>query len=567
MNLIRCLTVIAAAMAFTFVARSQDPPPPPLIFAPPTASELQKFSPPDASFEAVFSGVPKMSTQNNVGAHTDAYTATNHGLTTVVSVVRLTETVKSVLSGDELFEKVKDALLKPAGTRLISQTPVTFDGYRSMDYEVADTIGYTKTRVIPVNEKIFEITINVTNWSLLSEAKRKSFEDEAARFYSSFKINSAIDPSLIAGETVSGNSGIRRANAEQANWIGEEDADGWREYRFDPLGGAVKFPAEPAMETAPFETGLITAVMTSYTSTGDSQGYIFAEVNLGFSATADEFRKDMYDGWQSGLAEAFAGGKMDQFDIDVAGKPARKLVGGNDRIRFEAIGVLVDGRLYQLMVVSAKTAAKPESSGRDKVLSAKFFESFRTFPAKPGAVNTAEPIKKYQVIGEEPYKNKEFGFTISLPLGWNEVGDRGARQSLERIRNNDKSVNSKGKESLTQSAARTTFLFQAVKPLSVSGRSASFLCVVESVPISDLDSKTIAEASEENFIANMGYKSFSRLKVVNINGTIFYRIWVRKDINGTDLKQILYMRKAKGKILQFGISYVEDADLETMERS
>ncbi|MEZ5347282.1 MAG: hypothetical protein R2681_17175 [Pyrinomonadaceae bacterium] len=568
MNLTRSFALIFVITAFAVIVRSQDPPPPPapLIYAPPAASDLSNFNSGGDGFEAVFAGNPKKKTVREGRVFRETFTSVNKGLTTVVSVYRLADPDERWGNADLFFEGTRAELLKPEGTSLISEKPVEFSGFDAKDFDVAGRLDYTKTRILVSGERIFEIALNVPNWPYLGEAKRKEFFAETERFFASFKVNSGFDHSLIVGEVTPESIDRRRGIEELASWIGDEDDRGWREYRFDSIGAAVSFPEEPKKETEPYTDGVITATLNSYSVKENSQAYVFAEANLGLTSASDEFIGGLYEGWQKGVVQAFPGSKVEQKFIEFAGSRASRISAENDLVKFEAIGVFIGGRLYQLMAIVPKAEAKPEDKEENKLLAAKFFDSFRIVPVKdPVEIN--RPSDAVRVITEEKFVNEELQFTISLPEGWNDLGTTGDPDAVKRWRENDPGVSKTAKDQLERSFSRTRLLFQAVKPNSPVGKRASFIGGIEMVTINELDVKTIAQASEENFINNLGYKPYKPFKVININGTIFYRIWLRKHFNTVEIKQIVYMKRANGKLLQFAITYSDDADLEVMERS
>lgn len=556
-------------MILVSAAKSQDPPPPPapLIFSSPAASELHSFNSGGDGFEALFSGYPKKTTKLANGVYTEIFTAKNKAQITIVSISRLADSTGMFQDSAKFFESIKEQLLKPPAIRLVSEQSITIDGFEARDYSVEDQIGFTKTRVIFTRERIFEITQNAANWSAQGEAKQKAFDDETQRFYNSFKINTPFDLALIAGGITPESVERRRSVGTIASEIGDADEEGWREYRFDRAGAAVSFPVGPTKETKPFESGLINATMTSYTSVRDQQTFLFADVNLGIQTNDVDFRNGLYDGWQSGLKKAFLRARIKQTDIEFNGMPARKILGENEAVRFEAVSLFAGGRLYQLMVVTNKNGENSENIGESAASNGKFLDSFKTFPATIGADENSGDTQKTISVDNQKFVNDEFRFSLDLPKGWTRIDTVDLSESVERMIETDPSLNRTGKTILTQSAGRTKMLFRLFKPQSDLNQSASFICLVETIQSKGFDMKAIAEVSEENFVSNMGYEVYSPLKIVNINGAIVYRIWLRKHINKFELKQALYMTKTNEKIIQFAISYIDEKDLETMERS
>ncbi len=569
MKFTRCFATMFAAIVFFGIARSQDSPPPPapLVFSTPASSELQRFSSGRDGFEAVFPGNPLKTTKLSNGVFTETFTAKNKAQITIVSIYRLTETGRVFQDPKRYFETIKDELLKPPTSRLVSEESINVSRFEAKDFSVVYQNGFTKTRIVFTKERIFEITQNVTNWSAHGDAKRKAFDNETQRFYDSFKINEQFDLALIAGGITAESAVRRRSFDSMASEIGDADDEGWREYRFNFSGAAVSFPDLPVRETKPFESDLINSTLTSYTSVRDSKKFLFADVNLGIQNTGLEFRNGLYDGWQSGLGKIFIGSKIKHSDVQFNGMPARKVVGESDAVRFEAISLFSGGRLYQLMAITDMKGEDDGNMSESAASNSKFFDSFKTFPATVSEEENSASAQNTVSSANQRFVNDEFRFSIDLPMGWTIVDTVDLRETVERIQEIDPSMNRTGKAILTQSAERTRMLFRLLKPRSEISESASFICVAETIPTIDFDMKAIAEVSEENFISNMGYKLHSPMKVVNINGTIFYRIWLRKYINNIELKQVLYMTKTSGKIIQLGISYVDEKDLETMDTS
>ena len=168
---------------------AQSPPPPPLIYSAPEKSELKEFTAEDKAFQITFPGVPKITKQEITNGNITNYSFYRKGSNSIVNTIDYDFEVQD--QSDKVFENIKNSLLKIPKATIEAERNIDFDGISGKEFDVLQDYEYQKIRILIIGKRIYELRKDVTNWHILNQFKKEKvaeFEEEAKRFFASFKI-------------------------------------------------------------------------------------------------------------------------------------------------------------------------------------------------------------------------------------------------------------------------------------------------------------------------------------------------------------------------------------------
>ena len=171
------------------VAPRQGPPPPPpapLIYSPPTASDLEDFTPASKLFSARFPGKPSERKQNANDATVTSYRVYRKGSN---SAVGITETTMLLANrSEEIFRNIKEGI-EQIGGKIEKESEVASGGWSGKEYGFRQDLSYRRLRVFIVGARIFEIQSDVTNWHIIGDKVKEDWNKETDRFFGSLTIH------------------------------------------------------------------------------------------------------------------------------------------------------------------------------------------------------------------------------------------------------------------------------------------------------------------------------------------------------------------------------------------
>jgi len=184
-----------------------------------------------------------------------------------------------------------------------------------------------------------------------------------------------------------------------------------------------------------------------------------------------------------------------------------------------------------------------------------------------------KPIKgkgsTLRVTSDEVYRNDSVGFSMKLPKNWLRESREESLKLVEKAKETDKKLTDTGKKQLDISTPKTAFLFNLrTEPLGTSG-NASFISVVEDIQsLASVKTRQIVLSSQQNLARNFGYEVVSPIKRVVLGGRSFYLTSLRKkNIDSGFWQKIYFLKLDNSRVLQFGLTYVYEEDLVTMEKA
>lgn len=161
----------------------QDDPPAPLIYKAPQSSELIEFTPSDESFKVKFAGKPNIAEQELPNkALVKVYNTYKHGSTSSITTIDF----PFVIDKEDIYKRIKEDIVKLPKTEIKNEKSFTQGGIEGNELDVLQGFQYLKIKMILVENRFYEIKNTVTNWHILSDAKKKEFFDETSRFFDSF---------------------------------------------------------------------------------------------------------------------------------------------------------------------------------------------------------------------------------------------------------------------------------------------------------------------------------------------------------------------------------------------
>ncbi len=545
---------------------SQTPPPPPAYFRPPDADKIARYISIEAAFAADFPGVVTVN-QEKVGQ----FTIRNYQAKTIASTTRLVVydfgvEAKEVIDRTGFLKDLRSELLRPRGASMVRDSKLS-DSVHEFVTSSGDGFVRESTRIVFADRRIYRLSVDVTNWHIYRDDTKLDFEREVGRFFSSFRHGDNLETVKIPAESEDSDD----VRLDMSPKIGQTSGSGfslpgteWKTFNYDNGRFEILLPAEPELEVEPIEFGIIKTDLYTYTSEGVNQIFMFGFVNFGYNIQGTAEVSGVLDSWQAGLVEGLPDAKVSSSDVKLNGYPSRHVVAQNEILRMEAYAYVIDGRMIQT-AVAAPVNESDELKEINRSDSKKFFDSF----VYTGSTETEKPpagmFLRMETDQERLFNDEATGIGIVLPKSWSLIGNKG---NLSKVGGNvllDEKTNALGRKTVRDSSGKTELLFTVIGFDSENGTRATLACGLESVPT--FSTKIIARGSYRNFTTNLGYKPVSAPAYKTVNGTGFYVFEMSREVKGDFIRQRIYMRKHKGKMLEFVFTWSENGLLKEMETS
>ncbi len=554
--------VIALVLAGTVVAQTPPPPPPAAIFKAPAAEKIVRYHSTEDAFAAEFPAEVTVS-QEKVGQ----FSIRNYQAKVVASTTRLTVydfglDAREAIDRKAFLDDLRSELLRPRGASVIVDSEMSDSVHELVSASSSGMVRET-TRIVFSDQRIYRLSVDITNWHILDESKKLEYNREVSRFFASFRFGEKLDSGKLPFK-IGVKSDDRLEVTLSPDGVLPSRSD-WKSYSYDNGRFKVSLPAEPEVEVAPMEFGIVKTSLYTYTSEGPSQLYVFGFMNFGLSIQDEAEISGFLDSWQEGLVESLTEAKVTAVDEVVNGRSARHIIAENSILRFEAYVYFIDGRMAQL-VVATPSDESDETKDENRVLTKRFFESFvyseldkaREPVSMPGTMETDEA---------RLYNDDTYGFSLTLPKSWWRVDKAELSRGAESNVLKQKGTNATGRKSVDESTKNTEILLTAVGFDNENGTRGTLAIGVELFPSMRLSTKSIATASFKNFITNLGYKPVLAPTYKTVNGTGFYIFEMTREFNGLLLNQRFYMRKHKGKMFEIVLTENDPVILKQMEES
>ena len=112
------------------------------------------------------------------------FTAAHRPLVCLVTYTDFPKPMFVTGDSDGLFGSVRDQFIKEMGGKLASENPLTLDGYPGREIKIAMFRGEVRVRMFLVGERLYLL-------ALINMEKPFASDEEANKFFASFKLNSA----------------------------------------------------------------------------------------------------------------------------------------------------------------------------------------------------------------------------------------------------------------------------------------------------------------------------------------------------------------------------------------
>ena len=189
----KSLNLLIVFNCFVIALYSQSPPPPPpppLIYSAPQNSEISEFNPENKIFAVDFPGKPAVKTESFPNGSITTYSVYRKGSNSIVGITEFNGNIED--KKEDIYEVIKKQILKDPTATIEKETEIETSGKSGREFYINMRMIFRKLRVFVVEDKIFEISNDVTNWHIINEKTKNDYLNETERFFDSFVIQKII---------------------------------------------------------------------------------------------------------------------------------------------------------------------------------------------------------------------------------------------------------------------------------------------------------------------------------------------------------------------------------------
>lgn len=549
------LYLFGTIILFSLNVSAQKPPPPPpppapLIYSAPEKSKISEFSSGKFNFKIDFAGQPAVSELKIGNGETTQFSTKINGSNETVKISDFNFDLEKKPGKADVFEQVKQKYLSDEYAELIYEKDVGQNGLQGKEFGLKIFIEFYRVRVFVKGGRIYELIATVTNWGILEkvDGKQKEFNDEADRFFGSFRIEKF--PPVPAAE-LAGNEKIELFKDESKTF--ESKQGGFKVY----------FPKMPEMRTNQIDSGFGKAVLHVFTASTALAFYGVSYADYP-AAITDQTEVRYVSDAQRDLLMARNYKLVSEKDISYKGNYGREYVLNYDGNTVVMRNFFVRQRLFRLLVITRGIKGKISSAEEEKNSRAafRFLDSFEvTEIPKPEFSEINLPGDFGVKVENSVFYSEFFGVTMTVPEGWTVLDDETAAvlreiglMALEK--EEDERINLNTQKSLQN----TKFIFTAVKLEENKPDEVSILMIAAekmSVP-NFLPEAAAAAYLRESLSANE--EAVGGVNKTKFDGVDF--AWVETIDKKENLKQRLYFANLKNIAFEITFTYNSEADLK-----
>ncbi len=339
--------------------------------------------------------------------------------------------------------------------------------------------------------------------------------------------------------------------------------DSWQTYKFDGGRYSIKMPAPPKEEVEQVGEDAFKFDLYSQSAESETSVYNLSYVNLGIDNDDADYVRGVFDAWEKGVLESMPDSRIKTENVEFQGTIARRVVAEGKFVRLDGIAIYREGRLIHMALGVVGDPSDEKAAVENLQRAEEFFKSFQY--EKGLETTVSGPFA--EVARVEPgavFQSEEYGISLTLPEGWIIAGDEMVRKGFEENMS-DERILSNTKKDLQSAFGKTEMLFSLSKNWE---GNANFTAGVEPLIGNTAgNAKAIADETYQHFQRNLAYLPVEGPKPVTINGVSFYRFKVKKAFKGIQFNQIFFFKKYGPKMLQFVMTYGDEAFLGEMQES
>ncbi len=554
------LTILLAVFSIDVFSQNEGPPPP-LIYSAPDKSQIAEFRADRLGFKIDFPGKPaetsKLSNEENVFI----FKLYINGSNKIVKVTELGFDKLQNINAAEIFEQKKLEYLRAENNTLEYEKDISFKNFKGKEFAVKRGYEFQKSRVYIAGNKIYEITIDVTNWHILQnhyKPKVAEFEAEAAGFFDSFEI---IRVTIIGDTTVIPDK--INASKEIIQTKPAADSFNLQTRIFESKDGGFKayFPTKPEKTVTQLKNSYGASDFVIYMSETPASVYGVSYFDMPTVITQDYEKTLNYHSQRDALINGTGGKLLSENVFEFKEINGREFVifGNNSVATMRTF--FVNQRMFRNLVIfpvaDEKSALLKVKESQDLIK--KFFESFAVTELPAPKATVVELPEDFAIkIENDTFYSGFFNFSIKIPKGFRffekEETDNAKKLGLEMSEN----LTTLNKDFLNLSYNRTALLMIAEKTAENAGDSSQILTIAaESLSSPIFSAKVMADSHLKILIEEK--ESISKTTQEELIGGEQFA-WVEMHLKKTNSKHRVYFANIKG--IAFQISYIYKTEEE-----
>lgn len=533
-------------------AAPPPPPPPPLIYSAPDKSLMTKFASETFGFKAEFPGQPAVSESKDEDSATTVFQVKLKGSNETVEITDFNFDVEKTLGKAGVFEQVREKYLSGETSELVYEKQIEQNGLEGKEFGFKVFGYFRRARVFVKNNRIYELTADVVNWSVIKGGeKEKAFNDEAGRFFDSFIIEKL--PATVSSETVK----AEKVEIFKSKKNIFESKDG---------GFRVYLPGKPELQKTRIPAGFGQADFFIYTLPTLSAYY--AVTYFDYPAIIHDQTEVRYiSDAQRDLLMGKGYELVSEKDLSYRGNYGREYVLTNDGRTVVMRNFFVNQRFFRLMAITRGIKGKMpeifEKQNRD--ITYRFLDSFEPTKLPPPAFAEVKMPEDFGVrIENSVFYSDFFGFSMTAPKDWELFNkDEAAalkilsRQYLE-LENKESDLN------MEKSFENTEFLFAMAKGGGENAEKMKILIVAaEKMSVPNFLPEAAVDAYIRSFL-EPDDEVVGGVNKVKFDGVDFAYV---ETLNKKDkTRSRIYFANLKNLAFEITFTYDTDEDLKEIQK-